>query len=423
MEDSLVSVNSIIPSSTLSSDSLTKTVSNSAVNVGGSDSWMFGSSNLRLDDNGEIRLATTEELLSETRSSPSAMVQVLSTGADLLRFDANGYYQEEVDAIAALHAQSDKTPEEIANDVQQATVALRNKMREDIKYGVFTVNDSGQVFHNGVEIPPESVGFELNALLIESLTDKVSELTALKSQIVSVDGWLQEALAESGEDEITATYEFMQRIYVEEKRTWENGTQVPGAGDWERSEVIMASESMCVYKVADGRTDFDDFALDNFPELFDNLHTDRPGEALMDELWYDYEQLMSDSDLNLPAWWTEGEGSEFFSSDMIRGEDLLAEANIANKNLYWETRDDGLAGGYKYRCWVQTSTFDRRVLNSTSFSAAKENINSRVSTLSTLTEQLGTNMTVDNTRFNNLIEAMNNYNKSVLDSLKRFSVI
>ncbi|WP_444913848.1 hypothetical protein [Microbulbifer sp. TRSA007] len=423
MADSLVTIKSSIPNSDLPNNPLTKNNVKSAADLAESDQWMFGSSKLRLDTNGKVRAATTAEILDETRNSPSAMVEILSTGADLLRFDANGYYQEDVDAIAALHAQSDKTPEEIANDVQHATVALRNKMREDIKYGVFTVNDSGQVFHKGVEIPPESVGFELNALLIESLTNKVSELTALKSQIVSVDGWLQEALAESGEDEITATYEFMQRIYVEEKRTWANGTQVPGAGDWKQSEIKMASESMCFYKVADGRTDFDEFALDNFPEIFDNLHTDRPGEALMDGLWYDYEQLMSDSDLNLPAWWTEGEGAEFFSSDMIRGEDLLAEANIANKNLYWETRDDGLAGGYKYRCWVQTMTFDRRTLNSTSFSVAKENINSRVSTLSTLTEQLGTNMTVDNTRFNNLIEAMNNYNKSVLDSLKRFSVI
>ncbi|WP_226648337.1 hypothetical protein [Microbulbifer variabilis] len=423
MSDSLVTILSSIPSSDLPNKPLIKNNSKLAADVAKSDQWMFGSSNLRLDANGEVRLATSAEVLNETRNSPSAMVQVLSTGADLLRFDANGYYQEDVDAIAALHAQSNKTPEEISNDVQQATVALRDKMREDIKKGVFSVNESGQAFHNGVEIPPESVGFELNALLIESLTDKVSELSKLKSQIASVDGWLQEALAENGEDEIMATFEMNTRVLVEENRTWSTGTSVPGSGGWKDSTEKMNHESMCKYKHVEHKSDFDKFALDNFPEMFPNQNIDRTGEALMDTLREAYEDLMSDSGLNLPAWWTEGEDAEFFESDWIRGPDLKDESKYANKNLEWETRDDGAAGGYKYRGKDQKEVFDKRMLNATSFTAAKENINSRVSTLSTLTEQLGTNLTVDNTRFNNLIEAMNNYNKSVLDSLKRFSVI
>ncbi|GLS26839.1 hypothetical protein [Marinibactrum halimedae] len=85
-------------------------VSNNSTN----ELWMFGSASVRVDSNGGVREATQEEIIAETKSFPAAMIQVLNIGADLLRFDANGYYKDDVEKIAELYKQTVKSTEEIA---------------------------------------------------------------------------------------------------------------------------------------------------------------------------------------------------------------------------------------------------------------------------------------------------------------------
>ncbi|WP_444917410.1 hypothetical protein [Microbulbifer sp. JMSA003] len=417
-------VDSVTQVKVASTDSVSQSGSTSAAEAesvsaeSSGDLWFFGSSKFRMDGNGDVRLASSEEILGETKSSPSAMVDVLSTGADLLRFDANGYYQDDVDAIAALHAQADKTTEEIAEEVQQATVDLRNKMRADIEAGVFTVDDAGQVYHNGVAIPPESVGFELNALLIESLTNQVSELNQLKSDIVAVDGWVQAELEESEEDHVVALYDIDQRCYIEKKRAYSGGSAMIGAS-WGRSGYNDEYDFCKWHEVEGHESDFDKFAAETFPEM--ESEKGKEGDVLMDSIRSDYDRLMEGSGLTTPEWGEEMPNKEYDTKGPMSGEGLSQKSEIATRDFNWEN-STGAAGGNKYRGTDQAKETNRVAFDTTTFTSAKENINARVSTLSTVTEQLGTNLNVDNSRYNNLIEAMNNYNKSVLDSLKRFSI-
>ncbi|WP_444898303.1 hypothetical protein ACJJIX_17085 [Microbulbifer sp. VAAC004] len=104
----------------------------------GGDVWLFGASKFRYDSDGNVREATEGEILGQTRSSPTAMIAVLSEGSKLLLFDANGAFEQDVDAIANLHTQDDQAPEQISEEVRAARVALRNKMRADINADVFS---------------------------------------------------------------------------------------------------------------------------------------------------------------------------------------------------------------------------------------------------------------------------------------------
>ena len=376
--------------------------------------WLFGSSKERIED-GERREATEEEILAETKNSPAAMVKVLGAGADLLRFNANGRYGEA--NITALYQQEGKPSTEIAEEVNQAVNELRQKMRDDIDAGIFTVDDAGQVFENGQALPPESIGFELNALLIESISNKVSALTALGSSIAAVDNFVQEEIGDGEDFEIIKV--LYERNLIQSRREFQGGTAIAGdGGKWNESHRVNSGPTFdnIQYhnkwkKVESFESPFDKFVSDNFTE---HAESSVPGlgKTFLDDLEAEYKELLAGSNLATPAWTTHEVNGDIETVGVIAGEDLSPPLTRLPTDGRYEA----------YRAIDQTQLTNRESITATALSQAKENVNSRVSTLSSLSEQLGANFKVDNSRFNSIIEAMNNYNKSVVDSLRRLAV-
>jgi len=390
---------------------------------GQKDQWKFGSSVLRIDANGQEREATLDEILAETKSSPAAMVKILGAGADLLRFDGNGEYRDASAAIAALYSQEGKSTDEIAAEVRSATEALRARMREDIKNGVFTVNDSGQVFHRGEAIPAERVGFELNGLLIESTTDKVGELNALVSQLAAVDEWVSDNLGDK--DYVVALYDFQERHYVESRKEFPGGSPVAGSrGNWNQShdEIHKSQKNQRIeaeletWKTVDTHeSEFSKFArenADNFPGL--EASFGKHGDVLIGSMRDNYERLLEGSGLATREWLQDkGETDQKKVGGAVSGSSFgMSRVDTGSTITRYEV----------YRAQKVDRKANQLAFSSTALTEAKENVRSRTSTLATLSEQLGTNFKVDNSRFNSIIEAMNSYNKSVVDSLRRFSV-
>ena len=367
------------------------------------DMWKFGSSNWRVE-NGVTRPANPEEIVAEVKSSPAAIVQMLNTGTNLLRFDANGHYEERASAIAALQKQNNKTPEQIAAEVENATNQLRAQMKADIENGVFTVDDAGRVYFHGangaeqpgVQVPPERIGLEMNTKLIEALSDRISALTALKSKLQPIDEWVQNN--EEGGHAIL-TFRTQQRVYYQERDYDLVGS--PWFGDqWTRSDAKMNSEPDATWRNTVKR-------LSDFEKEFDT----RNGERYITQIREEYEDLMQGSGITLASW------PESLNNTAPENYLSFADRPYLSHKIH-----AGFAERH-YQSVRQTRETERLALGINDIEEAQQNVNSRISTLSNLSEQLGTNFQVDNNRFNSIIEAMNNYNKSVVDSLRRYSVI
>ncbi|VUD69225.1 hypothetical protein TDB9533_04592 [Thalassocella blandensis] len=386
------------------------------------DLWKFGSSNLRIGTDGEVRDATFEEILAETKNSPGAMVKTLAIGADTLRFDANGRYKDLVQELVEIQAKENITSDEMAEQVRTKTDEIRREMRKDIKDGIFTVNDSGQVLQDGEAIPPESVGFELTALLIESITDKMSELNSLASKLGAVDQWVSSNIGD--EDHITVLYDKEERIDVQSRVEFGNGTKVAGSnGDWNNKHFAVNRTKLDKMEKWEESTThesvFDEFAKDVLKDS--TLANGTHGEELLESMYKDYEALLKDSGLATTKWLVDQPDGEVKTTKTIYGGDNLPEELGRPRFQYYGFTDAGKRNE-DYRGLVQEREVNRKSLSATVLTEAKENVRSRVSTLSTVTEQLGTNFKVDNNRFNNIIEAMNSFNKTMLDSLRRFAV-
>ncbi|GLS24660.1 hypothetical protein [Marinibactrum halimedae] len=419
-------------------------VSNNSTN----ELWMFGSASVRVDSNGGVREATQEEIVAETKSSPAAMIQVLNTGADLLRFDANGYYKDDVEKIAELYKQTDKSTEEIANEVNDEINKLRNKMRDHIASGVFSVKDNGQVFHRNeqgqdVLIPPEKVGFEMNALLIESITNKVSDLNILRSKLAGIDKWIKENIGSEGKvivgsARVDRGYKMLQRIETRPDKNEDIGDT--GGHEWrlgegyrdidKLDEIPNSFKDKFDIRRDYGGTDFNKHVKDL---VKGTEYEGKSGAQYIRAIKKEYDELLQGSGVQ-----TNGEWLKDFSETeyVYGGQSWPAFQNEVNKGEWNNGYEEGEISAYDDIQWGVS--LDRRVhvlgvpyakysspegFSIDAMVVPQNNVQTRVQTLSSLSEQLGTNFKVDNSRFNNIIEAMNNYNKSIVDSLRRFSVI
>ncbi|WP_444897024.1 hypothetical protein [Microbulbifer sp. SSSA005] len=251
----------------------------------GGDVWLFGASKFRYDSDGNVREATEGEILGQTRSSPTAMIAVLSEGSKLLLFDANGAFEQDMDAIAKLYTQDDQAPEQISEEVRAARVALRNKMRADINADVFSVYDAGKYYHNEIEVAPEKIVSEMNGLLVEHLVDKQKAFTDLKSRINAVDGWLQEQLSLKGEIEMVVMYDLHERLYFEQRKV---NTLDPAYNPMPWKKSYKNNASIADWRgVGDYQTPLSKFSSETFPNnaqinLVDNLNS--AFQSMIDDL-------------------------------------------------------------------------------------------------------------------------------------------
>lgn len=391
--------------------------SNTAAVSNATNLWKFGSSELRIGQNGEVRGASDEEILAETKNSPAAMVKLLGAGADLLRFDANGEYRDDVHLITLIQSQEGKTPEQMTEEYKTAVENLRAKMRNDIEAGVFRVNDSGQIFHNGEPVPQETIGFELNALLIESLTNKVSELTALSSQISLVNSFVQEQLENHESGEVPILFEQESNFRIDQRNV--NRTTGPETS-WEES---TRKSSHPATQGQPSLTPFDEFIQENsaFSTLLEGVNPLDFGQTLLGTMEENYQKLLEGSGLSVSSWLKPGSDFSEVTGPSIEG-GRPPIADLTRENIHSGIFGVGAVDRH-FRAVPRLERTSVKTITDSTLLETTENIRTRTSTLSSLSEQLGTNFKVDNARFNNIIEAMNNYNKSVLDSLRRFSII
>ncbi len=365
-----------------------------------SDIWAFGASAIRVKD-GQFVNATQEEILQESKSTPSAMVRVLGTGADLLRFDANGHYAEDVAHIRALEIQPDKSAEEISDEIREAVENLRNKMRADIETGVFSVNEAGQVSYNptpGEEsdiypqiLEPEVIGFEMNALLIESITKKVAELNALNQELSDVFTWA----TENPGNTLFKSYTF------ESPFNSDRHIEIQSPEDFYEYTHPLGIDMSDYYSLT-GDVDKLWEEISVFSEAAGEEYTNDPDyiASLVDK----YARLLDVSS---------------DTSDWRTVHDNTTKVDFA-KFKYDYSPDDSSDDSIRY---ISLYREDRISIDTIQLEANQETLRARIKTLSDVSEQVATNFKVDNARFNNLLEAINSYNKAVMDTLRRFSVI
>ncbi|NVK57414.1 MAG: hypothetical protein HWE26_17565 [Alteromonadaceae bacterium] len=406
-----------VPSNTITPGS-SQTASASAPNdpASNTDMWRFGASTTRFDTDGTVRWATAEELNSAVRTTPAAMLSVLNTGADLLRFEANGVYKNDAAAIAALYDNTALSPDEIAAQVAQATAELREKIRNDIANGVFRVNNGGQVVHtrDGVEttLEPEEVGFELNSALIRSQEEEILRLNNLNSRLNQMDQFIASQL-DQGEQELTLLYE--RELFREREEEIRGAAGVNIKDPWHNADNDgnPARSKFGTFDYNEWRsmgshkTELDKFVGDTFSE-YDGAAGD--GQRFFNELRAEYESLLKFSELEIEGWDTNGGTSGVSHGSWEGPKEFFQDSTIFGDRYFERVRNN-------------IRNVNQRNVQENTFEIASQKIETRIRTVGSLAEQMGTDFKTDNARFNNILEAMNNYNKLVADSLQRFSVI
>ncbi|WP_144393332.1 hypothetical protein [Pleionea sediminis] len=354
--------------------------------------WRFGSAEWRYDENGgDIR--TSHEAIAEgNKVRPDFLLKVLGHGANTLRFEANGFYDDEREAIAAIYKDSNLSQKQITEKVNQAMVDLRNQMRRDIANGVFFVNDSGRVVQkmssgNLVELENEQVGFELATLLIESMNSKVAELNVVTQKIALLDEWAQQEFNKTNKSELMFHKEGYQER-VRYSRPWNIFDQ---NNDWQSrvDETRPAPPS----------------SLDKFlKDRIDSTGRRGTGLSYINSVHSEFKNLMSGSGMQITDW-------------------VKSKGNDNSKGGYYDHGDNITIGGWEWKYRDENHYTNRKAVDSTTFTQAMEKARTRVRTLTSLTEQLGTEFRNTHSRFNNLIEAMNGYNKQLAAMMTKLAQV
>ncbi|WP_144393331.1 hypothetical protein [Pleionea sediminis] len=391
--------------------------------------WRFGSAEWRYDENGGDIRTSDQDIAEGNKVRPDFLLKVLGHGANTLRFEANGFYDDEREAIAAIYKDNSLTQKQITERVNQAMVNLRNQMRADIAQGVFFVNDSGRVVQkmdsgNLIELENEQVGFELATLLIEAMNAKVGMLNSVTQKVALLDEWAEQEFNSTNKPELFFYQEgYQNKVKYSRPESWWTDN------DWQSSvkEKRMAPPSS-----------LDSFIKNRLPQLIEESplppdfdfdwgdllglpnfggsgykyisnHSAEKGAGLeyINEVYSEFKALMSDSGFQITEW-------------------IKNKGNDNSKGSYYghgDNIDIGAIGGWEWKYRDENHYTNRKAVDSTTFTQAMEKARTRVRTLTSLTEQLGTEFRNTHSRFNNLIEAMNGYNKQLAAMMTKLAQV